>query len=190
MDVVAGNTYYLLLEGQSSDLTYGLISSSMDIGSSCANGGSSGTCDDSCYAANDGYCDDANSINYNGTSYCPAGTDCSDCSAVAVEECCYTLNMVCGSSGWASAGLYSYIDGSFSEYHTPSICTILSTGTWAPYDSESDEICISFGEELELDLMTWDSSIDIDFSLSDEFGNVVLTPLIEDSWSGSVICGQ
>ena len=39
-------------------------------------------------------------------------------------------------------------------------------------------------------LMTWDSSIDIDFSLSDEFGNVVLTPLIEDSWSGSVICGQ
>ena len=86
MNVVAGNTYYLLLEGQSSDLTNGLISSSMDIGSSCASGGSSGTCDDSSYAANDGYCDVANSINYNGTSYCSEGTDCSDCSAVAVDE--------------------------------------------------------------------------------------------------------
>ena len=39
-------------------------------------------------------------------------------------------------------------------------------------------------------LMDKDSSIDIDFSLSDEYGNVVLTPLIENSWSGSVICGQ
>ena len=34
---------------------------------------------------------------------------------LSFEECCYTLNMVCGSSGWASAGLAKNIKESVNS---------------------------------------------------------------------------
>ena len=95
VDVVSGETYYVLLEGASTTLSYGLISSTLDVGNSCimtggtSSGGSTGggiLCDDSCQYAFDGYCDDAYDPNYNGSSFCLQGTDCSDCSLGAIVE--------------------------------------------------------------------------------------------------------
>ena len=36
VDVIVGNTYYVLLEGGSLDLTYGYVESSLEVGVSCS----------------------------------------------------------------------------------------------------------------------------------------------------------
>ena len=71
-DVVAGETYYVVLEGKSSSLVMLMLHPLLMLGSLVGTGvgttggstsGGTTTCDDSCYAANDGYCDDVYDAN-------------------------------------------------------------------------------------------------------------------------------
>ena len=65
----------------------------------CNGGSSNSTCDDSCYYANDGYCEDITSPNnYNGWDFCTAGTDCTDCTTTTTgcdDTCTYANDGYC-----------------------------------------------------------------------------------------------